>query len=184
MRVIAQVRAHKFTGRQAIFASLAGAALTAVCANIAFYLPGNPVPVTGQVFAVILCGMVLGGRLGALSQIEYIAAGLMGAPIFTGFRAGSLVLAGPTVGYLVGFVAAAYMVGRLMEVRETPTFHYACLAGILGVAAIHMLGVAWISIWGGGTFQGFAAWVVGAVPFIGVDVAKVVLAAGLCARRP
>jgi biotin transport system substrate-specific component len=184
MHVLTRVRSRKLTGYQALIASLIGAALTAVCAKIVFYLPGNPVPVTGQVFAVIFCGMMLGSRVGALSQIEYIAIGLMGAPVFCGTASGPLILAGPTVGYLAGFVAAAYMVGRLMETRERASFRFACAAGIIGVGVIHTLGVGWLAIWPGHQFAGLAAWVIGAAPFVGVDVVKVVIAARLCAGKP
>ncbi|MEN6357072.1 MAG: biotin transporter BioY [Armatimonadota bacterium] len=183
MHVLTQVRSRKLTGYQALIASLIGAAFTAVCAKIVFYLPVSPVPVTGQVFAVIFCGMVLGSRLGALSQIEYIAIGLMGAPVFCGSLSGPMILAGPTVGYLVGFVAAAYMVGKLMETRVDASFRFACAAGLIGVGVIHTLGVCWLAIWPGHLFAGLSAWLVGAVPFVGVDIVKVVIAARLCTVR-
>ncbi|MCE5323722.1 biotin transporter BioY [bacterium] len=183
MQVLTQIRSRKLTGYQALIASLIGAGLTALCAKIIFYLPISPVPFTGQVFAVILCGMVLGGRLGALSQIEYIAIGLMGAPVFCGSVSGPTVLTGPTVGYLVGFVGAAYMVGRLMETRENASLKFAFAAGLIGVGVIHTCGVCWLAVWPGHPFAGLSAWLVGAVPFIGVDAAKAAIAAGLCTRK-
>lgn len=183
MHVLTQVRSRQLTGYQALIASFVGALFTAVCAKIVFYLPWSPVPVTGQVFAVIFCGMLLGSRLGVLSQIEYIAIGLMGAPVFCGVANGPMILAGPTVGYLVGFVAAAYMVGRLMEMREDASFKFACSAGLIGVGVIHTLGVAWLAVWPGHPFVGLSAWAVGAAPFVGVDVVKVAIAARLCAGK-
>ncbi|MCX8053385.1 MAG: biotin transporter BioY, partial [Armatimonadetes bacterium] len=92
----------ELSGWRSVVATLAGAALTSVCAQIGFYLPGNPIPVTLQVFAVALCSMMLGGRLAAISQIQYLAAGLLGAPVFAGFKGGVGALAGPTGGYLLG----------------------------------------------------------------------------------
>ncbi|MCE5197889.1 MAG: biotin transporter BioY [Armatimonadota bacterium] len=183
MHILTQVKTRTLSGRRAVVASLIGAAFTAVCAQVAFYLPGNPVPVTAQVFAVICCGMVLGSKYGALSQIEYLVAGLMGAPIFTGFKAGPIVLAGPTAGYLIGFICAAYVVGRLLESSPRRSFAPAVIGGLMGVGVIYAFGAGWLAVWGGSAFPGFAAWIFGAAPFIGVDAVKVVLAAMLCVGR-
>ncbi|OFX13091.1 MAG: hypothetical protein A2Z18_02110 [Armatimonadetes bacterium RBG_16_58_9] len=160
-----------------------GAAFTAACAHISFYLPGNPVPVTMQVFAIVLCGLALGSRWGALAQMEYLAAGLLGAPVFAGFRCGPAALLGPTGGYLVGFVATAFVVGYVFERASSRTFAAACLAGAMGVCALYAFGVAWLSVWLGPGFAGFTPWLLGAAPFVAVDAVKVAVAAALCARR-
>jgi biotin transport system substrate-specific component len=183
MQVLAKVRSRKLSGYQALLATLAGALFMAVCAKMTFFLPGNPVPVTAQVFGVILCGMLLGSRRGVLSQVTYIAAGLIGAPIFCGSVAGPIVLAGPTVGYLVGFIAAAYMVGRLMETKDSPSFKFACMTGLLGVGIILTCGVGWLAIWPGRPFPGLTAWLIGAAPFVCLDAAKAVIAARLVTGR-
>ena len=183
MNVLSRVSSYRLTGRRALVASLIGAALTAVCAQIAFYLPGKPVPVTMQVFAVICCGLVLGSRWAALAQIEFLTAGLLGAPVFAGFRAGPAALAGPTGGYLVGFVAAAFIVGFAFETASRRNFASACLAGAMGVCVIYTFGVAWLSVWLGPRFSGFVPWMIGVAPFVGVDAVKVVVAAMLCAER-
>jgi len=183
MNVLSRISSYRLTRRQALIASLIGAALTAVCAQIAFYLPGKPVPVTMQVFAVVCCGLVLGSRWAALAQIEFLTAGLLGAPVFAGFRAGPAALAGPTGGYLVGFIAAAFIVGYVFEAASRRNFTSACLAGAMGVCVIYAFGVAWLSIWLGPRFSGFVPWMIGAAPFVGVDAVKVVVAAMLCADR-
>src|SRR3972149_4985549 len=85
--------------------SFAFAAFTGVCAQVRFYLPFTPVPVTGQVFAVLLCGVLLGPAFGAFSQLLYIALGVAGGPWFV------LGPVGPTGGYIVGFVLAPAIVG-------------------------------------------------------------------------
>jgi len=183
MQVLARVKTRQMSGTQAVMASLIGAAFTAICAQITFNLPGNPVPVTMQVFAVICCGLVLGSRYGALAQIEYLTAGLLGAPVFAGFRGGPASIALPTWGYIVGFIAAAYIVGRIIELFENPSMRSACIAGIAGVGIIHSFGAAWLSIWlqvFSGHFAGWGAWVLGSAPFIGVDTLKVFLAAWFC----
>jgi biotin transport system substrate-specific component len=178
IHVPSRVRARELTRREALAASLIGAALTAVCAQIAFYLPGNPVPVTMQVFAVLGCGLVLGGRLGALSQIEYLLAGAVGLPVFAGFKGGYVALAGPTGGYLVGFVLAALVVGSISEKMHRRTFAGLLAACLLGVAAIYLLGRAWFAVWLGDV-TGTRSWLLGVAPFVGLDAAKAALAAVL-----
>ena len=139
-------RARALTGRKAIAASLMGAALTAACSPLAVHLPGNPVPITLQVFAVACCGLMLGSRLAALAQIEYLAAGLLGAPVFAGFKGGPVWLAGPTGGYLVGFVAMAFVVGLISE-RSAGTFYARFIAGLVGVSVLYTFGTAWLAVW-------------------------------------
>ena len=183
MYVISQVRPCRLSGYKAVLASLTGAALTAACAQIAFYLPGKPVPITMQVFAVLCCSFLLGGRYAAVAQIEFLTAGLLGAPVFAGFRAGPAALAGPTGGYLVGFVAAAFVAGLFFETARHKTFTTACVAGLLGVAVIYVFGVSYLALWQGSRLPGLAAWLTGVVPFVGVDAAKVALAAAVCVGR-
>lgn len=180
--VLARVRARELTGREALLASLAGAALTAICAQIALYLPGNPVPVTMQVFAVVFCGLMLGGRLGALSQVEYLLAGAAGLPVFAGFKGGYAALVGPTGGYLIGFAVAALVIGSVVDRMERRTFRGMLAAGILGVAVVHMLGRAWFAVWLGDV-SGTRSWLLGVAPFVGLDTAKAALAAILCGGR-
>lgn len=182
MRILDLTYTRELTGRRAVVASLTGALLTAACAQIAVCLPGNPVPVTLQVFAAVLCGMVLGSRLGFLSQAQYLAAGALGLPVFAGFKGGWLALAGPTGGYLVGFAAAAFLIGRIVENAPRATFRTRVLAGLTGVAAIYVFGRAWLSVWMG-DLTGLSAWVLGVAPFVGIDCLKVLAAAAICGRR-
>lgn len=185
IRVLEQVRSQELNGRKALIASLAGAAFTAVCAQIAFHLPGNPVPYTMQVFAVLVCGMLLGPRVAALSQIQYVTVGFLGAPVFAGFTGGPAALLGPRGGYLIGFIVAAYLVGLFLD-RSDRSFRTACMAGMLGVGAIYICGASWLAVWlrlfqqNGVAWQ---SWLLGVAPFVGVDVVKVVLAAQLTNGR-
>ena len=89
---------------------LASSLLIAASAQIAIPLPFSPVPITGQTFAVLLVGFVLGARLGAWSVAVYLFEGAMGMPFFSGGGAGAGWLLGPTGGYLVGFLVAAFVV--------------------------------------------------------------------------
>ena len=156
--------------------------MTAACAQIGFHLPGNPIPVTLQVFAVILCGMMLGGRLGAISQVEYLVAGAAGAPVFAGFKGGLWALAGPTGGYLVGFVAAAFVTGMLAERLTRRSFAGLCVAGLAGVAVIYVFGRAWLAVWLRDA-SGLQSWALGVAPFVGIDAVKVAAAAAISKRR-
>jgi len=94
------------------------AALTAVGATLAFPLPFTPVPVTLQTLAVILAGAMLGPVWGPVSQVLYLAAGIAGLPVFAGGAGGPAVLLGPTGGYLIGFVAGAWIAGLLVRPRS------------------------------------------------------------------
>ncbi len=154
---------------------LAGSLLIALSAQIAIRLPFSPVPVTGQTFAVLLVGVLLGSKRGTLSLIAYLAEGAAGMPVFAGGAFGAAYMTGPTGGYLLGFVAAAYAIGWLAEHgwdRHTVT---AALAMVIGNAVIYACGVTWLS-----TYLGVEGAIsAGLTPFIAGDVVKIALAAAL-----
>src|SRR5258705_7265126 len=87
--------------------------LTALAAQVA--IPIGPVPITGQTFAVLLTGALLGSRLGAMAIIAYLVEGAVGLPFFAGGTGGLAHLLGPTGGYLVAFPAAAFITGAFAE---------------------------------------------------------------------
>ena len=165
--------------------SALGAALTAVGSRIA--IPFWPVPLTLQVFFVLLCGIALGARWGAAAQVQYVAAGVMGLPIFAAGRGGPGALLGPTGGYLVGFIAAAYVTGWLRErwagatTRKARGFTVGPYAATLaGAAVIWLCGWLWLAVWssrGGDPAPLRQAFIWGVVPFIVPDVVKAVAAA-------
>jgi len=95
--------------------TLAFAMLMAISANAFVYLPFTPVPITMQVLTVLLSAIALGSRLAFLSQLQYVLAGLLGAPVFAGFKSGLSALMGPTGGYIMGFLAAAFISGYIYE---------------------------------------------------------------------
>ena len=98
-----------------LFLVLTGSALLAISAQFAVRLPLSPVPVTGQTLVVLMIGMAFGARLGAATVLAYLAEGAMGLPVFAEGKSGLIAFAGPTGGYLVGFVAAAFATGFLAE---------------------------------------------------------------------
>ncbi len=158
-------------------AATAFAALTAVGARIQFHLPFTPVPVTGQVFCVLLAGCVLGSRLGFVSQVQYLTAGVAGLPVFA-LGGGIGFLLGPTGGYLVGFPVAALVVGAIAQRGQGRVWSLA--ACLCGVTAIYLFGATWYGVWRSVTGAGGGITAVlheSVLPFIGVDAAKAVLAA-------
>ncbi|MCX4469604.1 biotin transporter BioY [Micromonospora sp. NBC_01655] len=154
-----------------------GAALTALAAQVVLPIPGSPVPVTGQTFAVLLAAACLGPARGLASQLLYLALGAAGLPVFTQGAHGVHVVVGATGGYLVGFLLAALIVGAGSRRGTDRTVLRELAVLALGSAAIYACGVTWLAIVTG---MGLAkAVAVGIVPFLVGDALKVVLAASL-----
>ena len=124
---------------------LAGSALIAASAWIAVPLPFSPVPVTAQTFAVLLVGSVLGARRGAAAALAYLGEGALGLPVFAGGSGGAHVLAGPTGGYLAGFVAGAWLCGLLAGRGWDRRVVTTVLSMALGNLAILAPGLLWLS---------------------------------------
>ena len=145
---------------------VAFAAATAIGAKIALPIPGTPIPFTLQPLFVLLAGALLGSRLGAASQVLYLAAGAVGLPVFVA-GGGLAYLLGPTGGYLLAYPLAAWLAGAGTR-RGTG----AMLTGLLaGLAAIYLGGLAWLSIVG--TVTSAVAW--GLRPFVLADLVKVLV---------
>jgi biotin transport system substrate-specific component len=160
----------------AIVAMAAFAGLTALLAQVRIPLGFTPVPVTGQTFAVLLAGAALGARMGAGSQLMYLGAGAVGFPVFTGGGSGFEYFTGATAGYLVGFVLAAALVGRLAERGQDRRVNTAITAFLAGSAVIYLCGAAGLMITAG--MDATTAIAQGVTPFVFGDVLKAV-AAGL-----
>jgi len=114
------------------------AALMAIGAFIR--IPFPYVPLTFQPFFCATAGIILGARLGALSQIIYVAAGLAGAPVFTQ-GSGPMYVLKPSFGYLIGFIAAAYIIGKMCEGHKAAKFHHILISLICGLFVIYLIGV-------------------------------------------
>jgi biotin transport system substrate-specific component len=150
--------------------------LTAAAAQIRIPLGFTPVPLTGQTFAVLLAGAVLGLRAGAASQALYVAIGLAGFPVFQGGEGGWEYATGATAGYLAGFVAAAALVGYLAERGQDRAVATAVPAMLAGNVVIYLFGVTWLMRSLGTDLAG--ALTAGFAPFVVGDLLKIV-AAGL-----
>jgi len=156
---------------------VAGALLTALCAQLSFYLPGDPVPVTGQTFAVLLTGAALGANRGAAAQGLYVVLGAIGLPFYADGESGVDVIWGATGGYLIGFIVAAYVVGRLAErhydrnaFRALPTF-------AIGSLIVFAFGVPWLAV--ALDISPAKALDLGFVPFIPGGIVKALAASAL-----
>ncbi len=156
------------------------ALLTALSAQVVIPLGFTPVPITGQTFAVLLAGGLLGARRGAASQALYLGLGAIGLPFFAEGAGGWEVVTGSTAGYLVGFIVAAWVVGSLAERGQDRSVLTAVPAFILGTVVIYALGAGWLAISLGIPLTAAAgepsAVAFGVAPFLGGDLIKAVLA--------
>ncbi|MEA3282442.1 MAG: biotin transporter BioY [Euryarchaeota archaeon] len=158
--------------RPMIYASMF-AALTAIGALIRIPIPATPVPITLQVFFVLLAGLLLGSKWAGMSMIVYGVLGIIGFPVFSGGLSGIGVILGPTGGYIIGFIPAAFLTGLVTE-----TFGRSMLAAIsamiTGIAAIYLLGVFQLSVVAGLSVP--QSVVLGVLPFLIGDSIKLVAA--------
>jgi biotin transport system substrate-specific component len=153
---------------------LLGTGLIAATAQI--YIPTQPVPFTGQTFGVLLTAGALGFRRGMLATLLYLAIGALGLPVFAEGKHGVEWLVGATGGYLVGFVVATAIVGRLAELGWDRNLVGSIGAMVIGSVAIYAVGVPWLAY---RAFDGDLAQAisVGLVPFLLWDAVKLTLAA-------
>ena len=126
-----------------IFLALMGSLFIAAMAQLSFRMLGSPVPVTGQTFAVLLVGMTLGSRLGALAALAYCLEGIY-LPVFAEFRTWAHPFTLYTAGYLVGFIGAAYVTGLLAERGWDRSAIGTALAMVIGNAVIYVPGMLWL----------------------------------------
>lgn len=158
---------------RALVLVLAGAALLTLSAKL--QVPFWPVPMTMQTLVVLVLGIAYGARLGAATVLGYLAAGIAGLPVFAGVAAGPAYMTGPTAGYLVGFAAAAAMLGLLAERGWDRRLGLLVAAACLGHAVIFVAGLAWLAV----LFGWSKAVAAGLAPFIWATVLKTVLAVAL-----
>jgi biotin transport system substrate-specific component len=163
----------KLAGFYDVTLIITGSLLIGLCAHLKVLLPFSPVPVTGQTFAVLMIGALLGARRGCLAVLAYIIEGAAGLPVFA-VGAGPAVLAGPTGGYLFGFIPAVYVTGRLAKKEWDRRIGTTVLAMVFGNLVIYTFGLFWLCC-----LTGFNPTILslGLYPFIPGDLAKIILAA-------
>ena len=147
-------------------------ALLVVCSYISITLPFSPIPITGQTFGILLVAMALGRVRGAAVVLAYLAEGAAGLPVFAGGTAGIIKLFGPTGGYLMGFLGAAYVVGYLADKGWDRSYLTSVAAMTIGTAIIFVCGLTWLSI----MVPGEALLTLGLLPFIPGALIKIALA--------
>ena len=153
---------------------IAGAGLVGLTAQLSMHIPGTPVPVTGQTFAVLLVGAALGTARGTVSLLAYLVAGVAGVPWFA---SGSSGYVNASFGYLIGFVLAGAAVGKLSERGADRSVLRTIGAMVLGNVIIFAVGVPWLMA---SANLGLAdGWAQGVQPFLIGGVIKTALAAGL-----
>lgn len=152
---------------------VAASLLTALAAQIALPLPWTPVPITGQTFAVLLSGAVLGARRAFVAQLLYLAEGAIGLPVFAGGASGAHILVGPTAGYLAAFPFAAALTGALAARGWDRRFVTMAAAMLLGSSVIFALGALNLARF----IPAGQVLASGVLPFIPGDLIKTTLAA-------
>lgn len=155
-----------------------GAAFVGLSAQVAFFLPWNPaVPLTLQTFAVVLSAAALGSIRGMAAMALYAVLGLVGVPWFAQASHGYTA---PSFGYIIGFIAAAFIVGKVAESGATRTFWRSVGLMILGNVIIYAVGATWLKYNLGIPWFGEAsAWAYGVRDFLVGDAIKIAAAAGL-----
>jgi biotin transport system substrate-specific component len=152
-------------------------------------VPHDPIPWTGQTFGVLMVGGALGLRRGLLAVALYVLLGYVGLPFFAESKSGVSVILGPSGGYLIGFIVAAAVVGRLAELGWDRRFGGAIGMMLIGSAIIYAIGLPWLAVVRNLTPSATIA--AGLTPFVLWDAIKLAVAAGifpvawwLVGRRP
>ncbi|MFM8998869.1 MAG: biotin transporter BioY [Actinomycetota bacterium] len=166
------------TGRlTAVLLTLGGTAVVGLFAQVSIPLPFTPVPLTGQTLGVLLIGAALGPRRSAISLAIYLLAGAVGLPLYAGGASGWAAVTGPTGGYLVGFIAAAGVVGAMAARGFDRRPGTTLAAYATGSVIIYLFGATWLAVaLGIGAAEAFG---LGVAPFLLGDAMKALIAAGL-----
>lgn len=165
--------------------ALGVACLIGLLAQVKFLLPGTPVPITGQTFAVLLAGVLLGSKWGGVSTAMYILFGMAGVPWFVGFSGGFGVIFGPSGGYIIGFIFAALFLGYFTDkyTKSRNFFSMLVLMLFANFVLIHLPGLLQLGLWvhisniGELTFWKLLS--MGTIPFVFGDIIKIIAAAAL-----
>jgi biotin transport system substrate-specific component len=163
--------------RQAFCKCFLGSVFIAFCSQV--IIPMYPVPFTAQTLAIFIIASVLGPTLGAYSVMLFLIEGSCGLPVFAGFSSGLRVILGPTGGYLLGFVLAAYVVGRLLQKLEKRDFMSVFCVALIGDGIILAAGYFGLSRLVGAS----QAYMLGVLPFLITDTLKAILFALIDTKR-
>ena len=143
-----------------------------ICVLGPLAIPVGPVPISLVPLAIFLCVYVLGTKRGTIAVLLYLLIGAVGVPVFSGFAGGFGKIAGPTGGYLLGYIFMALIAGWFIH-RFYDSVVVQFLGMLLGLAVLYAFGTAWLSISAGMSFQ--AALAAGVIPFVAFDVVKIII---------
>lgn len=149
-------------------------AITAVVAQIILPLPFTPVPLNFALVGVMLSGMVLGSRKGALCQFIYLLLGTAGLPVFAGLTGGIGVVLGPTGGYLLAYPVVSFICGKYIELFGRKFFNYV-ISAVFSLIICYIVAIVWIMLLTNIPFP--SALVIGVLPFIAGDFVKIFMTA-------
>ncbi len=165
-----------------LFLAVCMAVVTGLMAQVRVHLPWTPVPITGQTLAVLLSGVLL-GVWGGISQAIYVGLGAFGIPWFSGWKGGVGCIIGPTGGYLIGFILAAFFVGYIID-RFSDARRLSYLLALMFAANfvfIHVPGLLQLNLWYRLVEKTVPSvsklLVMGSLPFIPGDIVKIIVAA-------
>lgn len=146
-------------------------AVICILGPLAINIPISPVPISLANLAIYFAIYILGCKLGTISVLIYLLIGLIGIPVFSNFSGGFAKIAGPTGGYLVGYIFLAILAGWMIDHFKAITVHF--LALILGTVILYAFGTAWLAHQAGLTFV--QAMFAGVIPFIPGDLIKIII---------
>ncbi len=178
-------RRHSMALMNKIVLAFGMACITGLLAQVRIGLPWTPVPITGQTFAVLLSGVILGRWWGGISQALYVTLGVVAVPWFTNWSGGYSVLIGPTGGYLIGFTLAALFLGHFIDkyIRARSFISLLILMFFANFVLIHIPGlvqlVIWLQVVKGTVPTLWELLMMGTIPFVIGDLTKIVAAAAL-----
>lgn len=171
----------KITTKKIVICSLF-VALMSIFAQISIPLGFTPVPINLGPMIVLLCGAILGSKLGALSMLIYLMIGAIGAPVFANFSGSFGIIIGPTGGYIIGYIACAFIVGILIEKLSFTNFTIV-ISMILGMIACYTIGTIWFMIIT--KTELVASITLCVLPFIPGEILKIIAATSLTKKlRP
>ena len=148
-------------------------AITCILGPLSIQIPGTPVPISFTNLAIYITLYVLGMKAGTISYLIYLLLGVVGLPIFSGFTGGPAKLAGPTGGYLIGFIFMALIAGFFID-RFPKKYWLHVIGMVVGTAVCYLFGTVWLAYQANMGF--YAALGAGIIPFIPGDLAKIIIA--------
>lgn len=153
------------------------AAILCILSPISIPLGFTPIPITLGLFAVVMAGILLGSMRGMACVLVYILLGAVGLPVFSGYAGGLPKVAGPTGGYLWGYLPLAFLTGLFAE-KSAGKWHFCMLGAALGTAACYLFGTVWMGAQLSMPFRD--ALLAGVVPFLPLDLVKIIVAVLVC----